>query len=393
MKMKTILILGLALVLLTGCGGGAADDDEIITAEQWKDDYPHIYEAYMRNNEMVATTFGGSVPIDYLEKYPELKVLYDGFGFSIEYLRARGHTYALEDVIHTARPKAAASCFACKSPEYLKLIEDKGMEGHSMSFEEATEYMVNTISCYDCHGNTPGVINIQRGHFLTGIDHLEKEYKANDMVCGQCHVEYYQDPETKEVILPWHNGLGTDDMIAYYDGIGFSDWIHPTAGSPLLKVQHPEFETYQGSIHSSFGLTCTDCHMPETQRDDGETFKYHHWTSPLKTVEASCLGCHTQETPESLISWVEEIQGNVEEKMNESSAVLLELIELLTAETNSQTVSDQVLEEARNYHRQAQFKWDFIFVENSEGYHNNQLALRTLDEATQLAQAGIELLK
>src|SRR5690554_7951638 len=84
--------------MTTGCGGGS---DQVIPAAEWEDDHPHVYETYLRNNEMVETTFGGSVPIDYLEKYPELKVFYEGYGFSIEYLRARGHTYALEDVIHT----------------------------------------------------------------------------------------------------------------------------------------------------------------------------------------------------------------------------------------------------------------------------------------------------
>ncbi len=182
-------------------------------------------------------------------------------------------------------------------------------------------------------------------------------------------------------------------MIQYYDSIDYSDWIHPSTGTAMLKVQHPEFETFQGSLHSKFNLNCTDCHMPETETAEGDTFKSHHWTSPLKTVEASCLGCHSDQTDESLISWVEDIQGNVEERMNESSEKLMELIGLLTAQTNSQTVSDDVLAEARNYHRQAQFKWDFVFVENSEGYHNNRLALDTLDEAMELAQLGIELLK
>ena len=94
-----------------------------------------------------------------------------------------------------------------------------------------------------------------------------------------------------------------------------------------------------------------------------------------------------------MIAWVEDIQGNVEEKMNESSRVLMDLIGMLTEETNNQTVSDDVLQEARNYHRQAQFKWDFVFVENSEGYHNNRLALELLEEAMELAQAGIDILR
>lgn len=133
--------------------------------------------------------------------------------------------------------------------------------------------------------------------------------------------------------------------------------------------------------------------MPQTQGSGSESFKSHHWTSPLKTIESSCLGCHQDETAASLTAKVEGVQKQVEDKMNEGSRVLLELIDLLKAETASQTVSDQVLEEARNKHRIAQFKWDFVFVENSEGFHNKDLAMKNLQEAIDTANEGIALLK
>lgn len=389
MRSKALMIAAVFVMLLTGC----SKPESIIPAAEWEDEHPDVYETYMRNSEMEATTFGGSVPIDYLEKYPELRTFYDGYGFSIEYLRARGHTYALEDVIHTQRPKAAASCFACKSADYLMLLEEEGVKANKMTFDEVTPMMQNTISCYDCHKNTPGVIEVSRSHFLTGITHLEKEYKPTEQVCAQCHVEYYQDPETKEIVVPWHNGVGTDDMLGYFDSIGYSDWTHPSTGTQLLKVQHPEFETYQTGLHAKFNLTCVDCHMPQTQGSGSESFKSHHWTSPLKTIESSCLGCHQDETAASLTAKVEGVQKQVEDKMNEGSRVLLELIDLLKAETASQTVSDQVLEEARNKHRIAQFKWDFVFVENSEGFHNKDLAMKNLQEAIDTANEGIALLK
>lgn len=395
-KMRSkLLILTIILVLvLSGCGGNTATKTlEIKTAEDWKDQHTDIYASYMSNSEMVATTFGGSVPIDYLEKYPELRSFYDGYGFSIEYLRARGHVYALEDVIHTKRPQAAASCFACKSPDYLKLVTEEGTKAHSMTFEEATPRMSNTISCYDCHENTPGVINISRGHFTTGLTHLEKEFKPKDMVCGQCHVEYYLAPDTKEVTLPWHNGLGTDGMIQYFDSIEYSDWIHPTTNSPLLKAQHPEFETFNGSLHAGFNLSCTDCHMPQLEGESGGIIKSHHWTSPLKTVEQSCLGCHQSDTSSSLIARVEGVQAGVEQKMNEASLVIQELISELERETITQTVSNEILDEARYKHRVAQFKWDFVFVENSEGFHNKALALKELEDAIRIANEGIDLIK
>lgn len=385
-----VTIMAVALIL-AAC---STSKKTIMRAEDWEKKHPNIYASYLANSDMSSTTYGGSEPIDYLEKYPNLRVFYDGYGFSKEYLRARGHVYGLEDVIDTARPKPGASCFACKSADFIVKLENEGIGVNSLSFEDMAKTEMETISCFDCHRNTPGTIEITRGHLKEGVKHFEKEFKEKDMVCGQCHVEYYLDPGTKEVILPWHNGLDTDGMIAYYDDIEFADWIHPTTGTPLLKAQHPEFETFQGSVHSTFGLTCIDCHMPQVENDKGDKYRSHHWTSPLKSIEDSaCFSCHTSETGPSLIAKVEDIQGKVEEKSNEVSDVLLELINKLTDAVENNTHSEEVLEKARDYHRKAQFKWDFVFVENSEGFHNPELAHKNLDEALELAKKGLELLK
>lgn len=45
-------------------------------------------------------------------------------------------------------------------------------------------------------------------------------------VCGQCHVEYYFKGEGKTLTYPWSKGLKAEDMLAYYDEIGFKDWTH-----------------------------------------------------------------------------------------------------------------------------------------------------------------------
>lgn len=391
--MRKKLFFVLLLVVMVFSVACSSSKKGIMRAEDWQKKHPDIYASYQKNAEMVSTTYGGSEPIDYLEKYPNLKVFYDGYGFSKEYLRARGHVYALEDVINTARPKPGASCFACKSADFIELLNKDGVSVNSMKFEDLAKTEMGTISCYDCHTNTPGTVVITREHLNTGLNQLDKEYKPGDMVCGQCHVEYYLDPETKEVILPWKYGLGTDGMLEYYDKIEFKDWVHPATETNLLKAQHPEFETFQGSKHSNFGLTCMDCHMPNTENDKGDKMRSHHWTSPLKYVESSCLTCHSNETGGSLIAKVEDIQGKVDKKTNEVSDVLLELVNKLAEAVEKKTHSEDILNQVRDYHRKAQFKWDFVFVENSEGFHNPELAHKNLDEALDLAKKGLELLK
>lgn len=389
MKKMLLLLAAVTIAILsTACSGSKED---IISASEWEEEHPEIYASYLENSEMEETTYGGSVPIDYLEKYPYLKVLYEGNSFSVEYLRARGHTYALEDIIHTERSKPGASCLSCKTSGFLELVEEHGEEAHAMVFEDVDKSEMETISCYDCHKNEPGVITITREHLNTALEGIDGEFKEGDLVCAQCHVEYYLHPETKEVIMPSVNGLTPAEMMAYYDEADYSDWVHPSSGAELLKVQHPEWETYQGSIHNNMGVTCIACHMPDMEGADGEKLPAHQWTSPLKTIEASCLGCHQDYTAESLTKRVEDLQGAVEEKMNETALLIVDLIDALkTAESDG--ITEDKIVEARQLHREAQWYWDFVFVENSEGFHNNAKSHELLDLSRSLTEEALSIL-
>lgn len=389
-KSMFFLVTASILILLTGCSGGK--DDEYLSAKDWESKYPDIHASYLENAEMEATTYGGSVPIDYLEKYPYLKTLYEGYSFSIEYLRARGHVYALEDVMNTERPKPGASCLTCKTSDFLKLLEEEGVEANALPFADVASAEMETIGCYDCHKNEPGVMYVTREHLNVALEGIDKTFKDKELACAQCHVEYYLSPDTKEVIMPSVNGVKPEEMLAYYDELDYSDWIHPRSGTPMVKVQHPEWETFQGGLHDGFELTCVDCHMPEQSNDAGETYPSHHWTSPLKTVEDSCLRCHGTETPESLIAKVEALQGDIETRMNETAYRIVDLIDALEQAAKDGT-DEAILTEARMKHRTAQWYWDFVFVENSEGFHNNSLSKRLLDQSKTLTEEALAMLQ
>ncbi len=394
MDKRKLLIMGiLSIFFLTGC----QNNKKVMKAEDWKDKHSDIYASYMENMDMEETTFGGSVPIDYLEEYPNLRVFYDGFGFSKEYLRARGHTYGLEDVINTERPKPGASCLACKTTDFIEVLEKDGIGVNKLNFEEFVEGhpSMETISCYDCHKNKPGEINLTRGHLIDVMESLDGDLDKGSLVCGQCHVEYYQDPETKEVILPWKNGLDTDDALKYYDEIGFRDWEHPTTGADLLKAQHPEFETFQDSVHQKLGMSCIDCHMPEIEGKSGKTIKSHKWTSPLKSEEGlkqSCISCHGGDTKD-LVDKVVGIQKEIYDKQQLVSEQLVDYINRLAKAIEDNILEEEDLNLLRKIHREAQFKWDYVFVENGEGFHNSSKANKNLDEASILIEEGIKVLE
>ena len=98
--------------------------DGTINAAAWKEVFPYIadsMDANGKNDEIV----------DYLAQDPYLKNIYEGYGFAKEYGSARGHNYTLEDVHHTARPHATANCLTCKTPNFAKLVQDKGVEAYT----------------------------------------------------------------------------------------------------------------------------------------------------------------------------------------------------------------------------------------------------------------------
>ena len=387
-----ILILSLLAVACGDDGPEGVEVDDILPAAHWEEEYPDQYETYMLNLEMEGTTFGGSEPIDYPEEYPYLQTLYAGNGFANDYIRARGHPYSLEDVIHIDRPKPGASCLSCKTPEYVGLLNEHGSEAATMDFHEAAEIAVSPVSCFDCHGNEPGEILITRTHLEDALENVEEEMAMGNLVCAQCHVEYFLDSDTLEVVLPWENGINAWDIEEATIERGHVDWVHPQTGTELLKVQHPEFETYMGSIHDRVGVTCVDCHLPEMENDEGDIFHSHHVTSPLKYVEASCLGCH-QETEEELIARTEAIQEDVYVKKNEIAELLVDLVEEFEEALEADELSDEEIEEARLYHQRAMWRWDFVFVENSTGFHNSEFAHTILDEARDYTEQALEIIR
>jgi nitrite reductase (cytochrome c-552) len=431
MKKKNILLsLSLALALaLTGCGKSEKPQEEssnlseekpvasesmstseekgeekvvstkdfpkdIAPVEDYKEAFPAYVASFEKNSEMKETTYGGSVQIDYLETYPYLKTFYKGYGFEKQYDRARGHIYALEDVINTKRPKAGASCLACKVSIFNKeFVEDPSVA--AMDFDEyVASHDIVGFTCFDCHGDTPGVVQVNRQHLSDVLENNpEKEYLDGRMLaCAQCHVEYYMTNDEKIVTLPWSEGLGAKEAYDYYQKIDFYDWEHELTGAKVLKAQHPETETFMGSVHQMAGADCITCHMPQTEVE-GEKISSHHWTSPLKTPEESCLQCHKDQTAEEIVKLAESIQKPVVEKTDSVGKSLESYINDLAALIEAGNLEEDKKAELQDIQREAQFYWDYVFVENSEGFHNQKKALEYLDHSEELIKKGQDIIK
>ena len=320
---------------------------------------------------------------NYLEQDPYLVNIYEGYGFAKDYGSARSHAYTLEDVQKTQRPHAKANCLTCKTPDMHKMIAEQGVSVYSMPFDEVMAQTTNTISCYTCHGaddGNGGQMVVTHQYVNEALGENVSEIKAASLSCGQCHIEYYFTPEDSEAMMPYHSKaeMTPEAILAYYDELGFSDWEQPGTGTKMLKAQHPELETYSYGKHAAM-LSCADCHMPVETTENGAQYHNHHLVSPLdsETLLAKCAACHG--SAENTISLVKGIQEKITARETEVGNKLSGLKDALTAAVSAGKMSEEELDAVRKLHREAQWFFDYCYVENSEGAHNSELANRCLD--------------
>ncbi len=211
------------------------------------------------------------------------------------------------------------------------------------------------------------------------------------LVCAQCHNEYYFKGDQKLVTHPWDNGLRVELEEKYYDDAGYKDWVHKETGAPILKAQHPEFEMWSQGIHARSGVACADCHMPY-QREGAIKVSNHHVRSPLLNVAAACQTCHRVPEQE-LTARVTIIQDRNRQLLDRGQEAVIGLIDALVAAKNA-GATDAQLAKARDLQRKAQWRLDWVYAENSMGFHASQEAARILAEAIDYARQGeLELAK
>ena len=359
----------------------------------WGENFPFEYDSYKKTETNEGPTYyGGSDNYQKLEKYPNLIQLFAGYPFSKDYKEERGHYWAITDVKQTLRvnEKTPNTCITCKSSQVLVDVEKMGPENfYKAMFKDVGAHYDKSIGCLDCHDPKTMELRVKRPAFIEamqrqGIDVTKaSRQEMRSYVCGQCHVEYYFKGEGKYLTFPWDKGFNVDSIEAYYDEYNFTDWNHETSGAPMIKMQHPEFETWNTGIHARSGVSCVDCHMPYERA--GSVKVTNHWIkSPLKNINNACQTCHKWNEQE-LISRVKTIQDRTYETMYKTEFAILDAIDAIKKAKDA-GATDEQLASARKLHRRAQLRWDFVAAENSMGFHSPQETLKTLSNAIDYAR-------
>ena len=151
----------------------------------------------------------------------------------------------------------------------------------------------------------------------------------------------------------------------------------------MLKAQHPEFETFTTSLHYRSGVSCADCHMPYVR--EGAVKVSDHWLrSPLTNVSQACGTCHKQDE-QALKDRITVIQDNTAGLRRTTEVALGDAMDAIVAAMAAGATDDQ-LTEARDFHRKASMRYDFVMSENSTGFHSPQEAARNLANAIDFAR-------
>ncbi len=300
----------------------------------------------------------------------------------------------------------------------------------------------------------PGLINslVLRGYEKDPAQGVKADRnEMRTLVCAQCHVEYYfkptgtkvkvmgesiaQDSSKKwwngtqktydefdswrdgnkpteievdglELIYPWSawekgKPFRIEMFDEHYDkarnlegGKAFKfDWSHKITKAPMLKIQHPEYEMYSGSVHAANGVSCADCHMPYI-RKGAKKVTQHNITSPLFDVNSSCKTCHNQ-SEEYLKAQIADIQKSVAFDLRSAEYATVSLIwdiKKIRDELGKQGKNDEqinaILKDVLELHRRGQMRGDFVGAENSTGFHNPREASRMLLQAVEMARKG-----
>ncbi len=361
------------------------DADELDPAV-WGQNFPRQYDSFLRTQETdTSTPYGGSVPYSKLERYPAMVRLWAGYAFSIDHNEERGHFYTTIDQKNTQRvqvvsqPGACANCHAAEAPQ---LIAEMGWEEFNHTpYNDLKDKLHIGSSCADCHDPETMDLRITRPALINALDAQGIDWtqasrqEMRTYVCAQCHVEYYFLGDNKVLTFPWSQGYNIDDIANHYDEYEFADWTHAETNAPMIKIQHPEFELWNTGLHAQSGVSCADCHMPYVR--EGAVKVSDHWLrSPLTNINQSCQTCHKQDE-ELLSERILTIQNRTAELLRLSEEAIIDAIDAIVAAQEA-GATDEQLEEARNFHRQASLRWDFISSENSTGFHSPQEAARVL---------------
>lgn len=347
-------------------------------------------------------------------------------------------------------PQSAAAanpvCLQCKSQDQIlkwSYLGDK-VEGKTtwdrtsnvVEFVKDLNHGLNCITCHDPHAAKPRIVRdglIQaltrpEADTLWAKDAKHTNFKVIDMglrgftrkiailekydtrlQCGQCHVEYNcnpgYDPRNADTSaysvkmgsqltnhFPYKDVFGLYDH--YKNQVNFLDFKHALTGGLIWKAQHPEAETFYNSKHAKAGAGCDSCHTPKMKDPKtGKVWTSHFAVTPRVQLKQTCLTskCHPSWNEEQAKYAIDSVKSHIRGKLRKAEYWLVALIDRIVAAKNA-GIDPEVIKQAQDQHLKAHILWEYWTAENSDGFHNPEMARESLAKSVDESQKGIKII-
>lgn len=318
-------------------------------------------------------------------------------------------------------PVACASCHARE--DFAALYAEKG---GAVLADNASDHQMEWSNCTNCHVGDPGEGVVKGGNSYGEATSASAAalFPERDFVCGQCHAmfpgaAYLEDGNRG--IDQYKYGFDPDGMLKamqeyYADNpvtetpiaagmVGVPHYDEAIDATIYLDDACTAVEMFQNSNHQKLGLTCTDCHMPQTEAADGATYTSHEMTtSPLENPAAleKCLTCHKAqgiEDADAMVAFARGKMGDLAKRQEKTFADLNALHEALAAKVAAGETGEEVKAAQENYVR-ANVYFLFQLASTDEGVKtagemapmNNAYCNELLDKADGLISESMEAL-
>lgn len=344
--------------------------------------------------------------------YAALEALaFDGLDYAFD--DPQGQTHFTGTGYNWPSVESGELCNQCHDPHTNKLrivkksliaaIAERGINPYSptgkniLTFEQASRQDQIIAVCAQCHSEYVGGYSANTK--------LDQDYfpwaKPSDVTDGAGNIVlpglntlyttlfgYLQDWTHGAPIAPWQS---TDA-----NARGFLPYAQRyPINAPLVKVQHPEAETFFNSPMYNAGATCTDCHSARITRFDGTVYTSHMYTSPLKLMEGftgvneagqpiqvepqnPCQKCHTTDT---IAQSQARIKGQQDAFYFIQERTQVALVNALKYISEQQALGVDQTANISTYQR-ASMRWEYYAqAENSMGFHNNPEAVTEVSNA------------
>ena len=345
----------------------AAEGSPIIEAAHWQDQFPNEYKSYLESGKATYAHGPG----------------------------ASGKVNSHLDVMDPPADYPAdfgTGCLSCHSSGYQTEVMDVLGEDLFTTDPETVKGLVSEgITCYSCHGNTPGQLTPVNKWFIEAAEKGGVETSEENMVCGQCHAlgdftVQFSDPDSSK----WstlQGGVEPEKLWEYLKGNGNQ--------TPTVPSAEIVFNNYLGSTHDKAGATCADCHIEQATDESGSSYAKHQWQSvgTNENLYANCESCHNDSAADRKAA-LEKVQGEFTARAAEVKAVIDSLSQKIDERTQAGSLSEEQLAQATELFNEATFYLSYG-SDQSLGYHNMGNGSATagcMDLAQQTAQKGLDLL-